>query len=90
MNKLIALAAAGLAALLVSRRKTLKDDGKRVTAGVKDRASNLAERVRGGSDSDQTIDEDVIDLSDDEPVELAESGQKQESSAPAEVPAGEE
>jgi hypothetical protein len=61
MNRWVALAALALIAFLASRRKTLKEDGTRVTATVKDGASKLTERVRGdsGGDSDDNV---VVDL----------------------------
>ena len=57
MGRLMALVGAALAALLFSRRKTLKEDGQLVTAKVKDGASKVTERVRGGSKPDSTGDE---------------------------------
>jgi hypothetical protein len=66
MNKLIALAAAGIAGLLVARRKTLKDDSERLKSAAKDGAAKVNERVRGESNDEETLDEDtVLELIDD-------------------------
>ncbi len=65
MNKLMVLGVAAVAGLLFSRRKTLKDDGKRLASGAQERAAGLTGRIRGRSEDDAVADDDIIDLVED-------------------------
>lgn len=66
MNKLVALAAAAIAGLVIARRKTLKEDTDRVKVAASEQAAKLNERVRGQSSDD--ADGEVISLVDGEAV----------------------
>ena len=63
MSQIVALAAAAVAAVLFTRRKTLKEDGKRIAAATKDSTAKLGQRVRGASESDgpESAVEDTAD-----------------------------
>jgi hypothetical protein len=65
MGKLMAVTAVVVAGVLFSRRSTLKEDSKRLTASAKGHAANLVGRVRSGSEAGAGVDEaTVVDLSD--------------------------
>ncbi|MFW2381396.1 MAG: hypothetical protein ACN4GZ_06510 [Acidimicrobiales bacterium] len=81
MGKLIAIVAAGLAALAFSRRKTLKEDTERAKALATEQASALNARVRGAS---KEAEDTVIDLSEDTPAEAEAAGETAEEEAAAE------
>jgi hypothetical protein len=73
MNKLIAIAAAAIAGLLFSRRKTLKEDSKRMTSTAKDQAANLTGRIRGGCEAGDDIDDPGADAADQDPESAEET-----------------
>ena len=83
MNRIVALAAAAIAGLVIARRKTLKEDTDRVKAAASESAAKLNERVRDQSSDD--ADEEVISLVDGENDGEAQADKMDEEVAAADA-----
>ena len=64
--RLFTIVAAAIGALLITRRKSLKDDAQKVQSAASDSARKLNERVRdrgtAADDTDAAEDAEVVDL----------------------------